>query len=127
MHMPGGGSPLFCVPIQQHPGGPQYILSNGGRDVTSAFVALHPAGTLKKSLREDQLVGDIDPAAKVPRVNFSPEEVSERREALPELETIVNLNQFEEHAQYVLGDDSIPWRYFSVRSDGSNRPPLPLS
>lgn len=78
------------------------------------FIALHPAGTLRKSLREDQLVGEIDPAAQVPKINFSLDEAKERRADIPDLASIVNLNQFEEHAKYVLGDDSISWRYFSV-------------
>lgn len=84
--------------------------------MTTAFKALHPDGTLHKSLREDQLVGEIDPAATIPKINFSLAEASERRADLPELSAIVNVNQFEEYAQYVLGGDSIPWKYFSVSS-----------
>lgn len=42
------------------PGGTKVLDQNAGKDITKIFNSIHPTGTLKKFLTNDQLVGYID-------------------------------------------------------------------
>lgn len=122
-------------PLQQ-PGGPEIIEDNNGKDITCAFTAyhaiptdssclralfnsLHKRGTLESQLTDDDCIGVLSDASAIDiaQVPGASDEIEERRQALPPVETVLNLTTFEQFAKQVLGEDSRSWRYFSSWSD----------
>lgn len=48
----------------EHPGGPDYLKKNAGKDATAEFVASHPVDIIERTLSRDQFktmpIGNID-------------------------------------------------------------------
>lgn len=86
---------------------------------SALFKGLHKRGTLEANLTDDDCIGvlaDSEPI-EVAEAPGASDEVEERRESLPPVETVLNLKTFEELAKYVLGEESRAWRYFSSWAD----------
>jgi L-lactate dehydrogenase (cytochrome) len=101
--------------VPNHPGGPDLLLSAGGKDVSAAFRKFHPNGTL-------EMVGGVDPSAKLQSADttvLDEEGAEKRRKELPDVDTIPNLSTFERLAKEVLTEDSRGYAYISsVADDG---------
>lgn len=89
------------------------------------FKPIHPAGTLASKLPASSLVGTVDTATGYQLLagnnegEVTEEDREERRLALPPVEKVINLNEFEEMARRVLGEDSKAYKFYaSVAEDG---------
>lgn len=74
---------------------------------------------MEANLTDDDCIGvlaDSEPI-EVAEAPGASDEIEERRDALPPVETVLNLKTFEEFAKEVLGEESRAWRYFSSWSD----------
>ncbi|OCF32007.1 hypothetical protein I316_06393 [Kwoniella heveanensis BCC8398] len=90
---------------QYHPGGAAVILSNAGSDVSSLFNSLHPPGTIENNLSEESFKGWVDPeitAKAVAAQDAEKARVAAARGALPPVETILGIEEFEEAADSVM-------------------------
>ncbi|WVQ99128.1 hypothetical protein IAU59_006260 [Kwoniella sp. CBS 9459] len=90
---------------QYHPGGAAAILSNAGNDVSSLFNSLHPPGTIENNLPEESFKGWVDPEVSAKAVAEQVEEkakIAAARQALPPVETILGIDEFEAAADSVM-------------------------
>jgi cytochrome b involved in lipid metabolism len=99
-----------------HPGGSELILACGGKEISAAFQKFHPKGTLEAVLANGGIrkVGEIDPKDKLPEVAPVVEDerdIEARRQELPDIDTISNLNMFEQLAKRTLGAHSRGYKY----------------
>ncbi|CCD24783.1 FMN-dependent alpha-hydroxy acid dehydrogenase NDAI_0D04700 [Naumovozyma dairenensis CBS 421] len=106
--------------IQVHPGGPNIIRSNAGKDVTAIFNPLHPPNTIETMLPKQCYVGPLEGGLPKELIcnPYTPGESMEdiRRKIilknhLPPLESIINLYDFEKLASKILSNQA--WAYYS--------------
>jgi len=105
--------------LPDHPGGPQIIIKNAGKDVTRLFEATHPAGTLEKYLPKECYLGDLD-ASSVPdsvkqAQKKEEEEEKARRANVPPMAQCLNLNDFEAAGRQAMSPEA--WAYYSSAAD----------
>lgn len=107
-----------------HPGGPNVILSNAGKDVTNVFKPLHASGMIEKYLPGDKLLGSLNGSMPEHLVcpKYAPGETvadiarkEELKADMPPLSTISNLCDFESLASQILTNQA--WAYYSSGSD----------
>lgn len=83
------------------------------------FKPLHPPNTLEDNLRPDQKLGPVDPTTVIPKaprpLTEDEKRVRAAREDMPALDSLVNLQDFEELAEKVLSRTA--WAYY--RSAGT--------
>lgn len=105
--------------LPEHPGGPQIIIKNAGKDATKLFESTHPAGTIEKYLPKECYQGDLDPATVPQSVKESQAkaeaEEKERRAKIPPMSQCLNLNDFEVVGQQAMSPEA--WAYYSSAAD----------
>ncbi|SCU86780.1 LADA_0E00254g1_1 [Lachancea dasiensis] len=110
--------------INQHPGGPAVIKFNAGKDVTALFSALHAPDVIEKFIPDSDRLGPLEghmPSEHVcppPATGESPEDIQrkeELRHALPDLDSLMNLYDFENLASQILSN--MAWAYYSSAAD----------
>lgn len=105
--------------IPEHPGGPQIIVKNAGRDATKLFDSVHPKGTIEKYLSADKLKGEFDestlPGEYKEQQKKEEAEEKERRANLPPMSSCLNLHDLELVAAKVLSPEA--WAYYSSAAD----------
>ncbi|GAA5873790.1 hypothetical protein JCM8547_005947 [Rhodosporidiobolus lusitaniae] len=92
---------------EAHPGGTKVLDQNGGKDITKLFNTIHPSGTLKKFLSDDQLMGyiDVDEATKIGGGKSQEDlRIENARKELRNVDTVVCLDEFEEISQKILSE-----------------------
>lgn len=110
--------------ISSHPGGPEIIKNNSGKDVTSIFSPIHASDVIEKYIGAEQRMGPLD--GKMPddlicpplTPGETPEDVIRKeqlRELLPDLDSLTNLYDFEYLASQILTKQA--WAYYSSASD----------
>ncbi|CAG8165709.1 unnamed protein product [Penicillium olsonii] len=99
--------------LSSHPGGANVILRSAGKDASNAFDSVH-APEILNELPETALRGQIDisEAAEVDTESNKEEQIDLKP---PPLQTLINLNDFEEVAQRHLPDTT--WAYYSSGAD----------
>lgn len=110
--------------IIMHPGGPEIIKGNAGMDVTNIFKPLHASDILAKYIRPEWIVGQLTepmPASLI-APPYTPGETIEEfeqkqqlRKQLPDLNSIINLYDFEKLASAILSNQA--WAYYSSGAD----------
>ncbi|SCV06246.1 LANO_0H25312g1_1 [Lachancea nothofagi CBS 11611] len=110
--------------IGAHPGGPAIIQANAGKDVSAIFSAFHAPDVIEKYLPEEKCLGPLDghmqPNLVSPALapGETPEDIErkeELRQALPELDSLINLYDFEYLASQILTKQA--WTYYSSGSE----------
>ncbi|CUS21752.1 LAQU0S03e09956g1_1 [Lachancea quebecensis] len=110
--------------INQHPGGSAVIRGNAGKDVSAIFSALHPPDVIQKYIHESQRLGPLkgqmpsDLICPPPPTGETPDDIQrkeELRQALPDLDSLMNLYDFEYIASQILSNQA--WAYYSSASD----------
>ncbi|CCF59833.1 hypothetical protein KAFR_0I00520 [Kazachstania africana CBS 2517] len=110
--------------IMSHPGGPDVLETNAGKDVTAIFVPLHAPGVLEKYLPRELKLGKLQGSMPEELVcpPYAPGETKEDimrkenlRANLPPLESILNLYDFERLASLILSNQA--WAYYSSAAD----------
>lgn len=110
--------------IALHPGGPDIIRANAGKDVSAVFDPIHAPDAIEKYLKPEQMVGPLD--GKMPAdficPPYAPGETAddiarkaELRAHLPHLDSILNLYDFEFLASQILTKQA--WAYYSSAGD----------
>ncbi|WVF71068.1 hypothetical protein IAT40_005865 [Kwoniella sp. CBS 6097] len=105
---------------QYHPGGAAVILSNAGSDVSSLFNSLHPPGTIENNLPEESFKGWVDPdisAKAVAAQDAEKARIAAARKALPPVETILGIEEFEDAADTVMSKQASAY-YHTGALDG---------
>ncbi|CCD24784.1 FMN-dependent alpha-hydroxy acid dehydrogenase NDAI_0D04710 [Naumovozyma dairenensis CBS 421] len=106
------------IPI--HPGGPDIIKSNAGKDVTNIFGPIHAPGVIEKYLPPRCYLGPLESPMPSHLVcdPYTPGESKadiirklELRKNLPPLNSLVNLYDFEKLASKILSNQA--WAYYS--------------
>ncbi|KEF63562.1 uncharacterized protein A1O9_01540 [Exophiala aquamarina CBS 119918] len=104
---------------EEHPGGAEIIHSFGGRDASKAYNEVHAPSLIQKTLEYNCHIGALDVASINDewQVKTAPSAQISMSESATEtsLESIINLNDFEESAQQSLSEK--PW---AIISGGSN-------
>ncbi|KAK8858938.1 hypothetical protein IAR55_003169 [Kwoniella newhampshirensis] len=104
--------------LDQHPGGPEIILANAGKDATKIFKPLHPPDALE-ILDPSQHIGPVDPLTVPEPVEEEPTEEekakAEARKTMPGADAMLLLNDFEEWAEKVLSGTA--WNYYKSAAD----------
>ncbi|KAF9883891.1 Cytochrome b5 domain-containing protein 1 [Aspergillus nanangensis] len=85
----------FTSYVDAHPGGPQAILTYGGRDATEAFEPIHPSDTLEKHIKPESIVGRVKTPRPVQDATRESNAASEIPPRKMRLSSIVNLTDFE--------------------------------
>lgn len=110
--------------IDQHPGGSAVIRGNAGKDVSALFSALHPPDVIQKYIPETQRLGPLEdqmPSDRIcspPAIGETVEDIQrkeELRQKLPDLNSLLNLYDFEYLASQILANQA--WAYYSSASD----------
>ncbi|WFD21012.1 L-lactate dehydrogenase (cytochrome) [Malassezia caprae] len=105
--------------LSDHPGGPQIIIKNAGKDVTKLFEATHPAGTLEKYLPKECYQGDLDmssvPDSVKQEQKKEEDEEKARRAMIPPLGQCLNLDDFEAAGHQAMSPEA--WAYYSSAAD----------
>ncbi|CAI6095024.1 unnamed protein product [Clonostachys chloroleuca] len=86
---------------QGHPGGPDVIYKYGGNDASSAYNEAHGPSLIRKSLDVKFHMGSIDPKAFPKQSQGNTKETDEKikeSEERPSLDSIINLDDFEQAA-----------------------------
>ncbi|ANB14631.1 Cyb2p [Sugiyamaella lignohabitans] len=100
--------------LSRHPGGQKAILRVAGKDATEEFDIIHPEGTLK-SLSSSAYIGEVED---IENLKDTPETSNESKlgtVALPALDAMLNLDDFEKTAQKVISAKG--WAYYYSASD----------
>ncbi|RMJ17581.1 hypothetical protein BHE90_015326 [Fusarium euwallaceae] len=97
----------------EHPGGAEIIYQHGGADASTAYNEAHGPSLIGKSLDVKFHVGTLDPATVPPQVPSNPQ-AKDRRDK-PDLDDIINLDDFEHAATKSLSQKAIAYI-----SSGSN-------
>ncbi|KAK4703259.1 L-lactate dehydrogenase (cytochrome), partial [Phenoliferia sp. Uapishka_3] len=111
--------------LEMHPGGEDVVIKHLGKNISPIFNLLHAKGVLARAVEDNpsiKVIGLMDPNSSL-EIVASPaasEELTERRNNLPPLDTIRNVAQFEHLAKEVLGDEAREWHYFSSFADDGN-------
>jgi L-lactate dehydrogenase (cytochrome) len=122
--------------LPNHPGGPEIILQNAGKDATKIFTPLHPPDALDL-LDEDQHLGPVDPTTMPAPVEEEATEeekkMEEERSKMPRADAMLLIDDFEYWAERVLSGTA--WNYYKSAADReisesfhfpSSHPHLPL-
>lgn len=110
---------------KDHPGGPEYLRVNKGKDATAPFKASHPGfDTITMTLSEENLkkmyIGDVDPSTITKAdiaANTHAEEgpVTVTMGPKPSIESCINLYDFEAIASRTMKEQG--WAYYSSGAD----------
>ncbi|KIW16075.1 hypothetical protein PV08_06126 [Exophiala spinifera] len=101
----------------EHPGGVEIIYTYAGRDASEAYNEIHEPNLIQTNLRSEEVLGDLDPTTSFPETSSTgsgsaaPPKAGEK----PRLETLLNLNDFEEVAQHSISKKS--WAFISGASN----------
>ena len=110
--------------IAVHPGGPAIIKANAGKDVSAIFNAFHASDVIEKFIPEKKRIGPLEGHMQPNHVSAplatgeTPEDIErkeELRQALPPLESLINLYDFEYLASQILSKQA--WAYYSSGSE----------
>ncbi|SSD59375.1 probable Cytochrome b2, mitochondrial [Saccharomycodes ludwigii] len=110
--------------IAKHPGGPDIIQSNAGKDVSAIFNPLHASDVIDKYIKPECQLGPLKEP--LPESYICPpltpgetaEDVArkaELRDKLPPLDSLINLYDFEYLASQILTKQA--WGYYSSAAD----------
>lgn len=101
----------------EHPGGVEIIYSYAGRDASQAYNEIHEPNLIRANLRPEEILGDLDPTTSFPEASTtsSGSAVPPKEGEKPPLETLLNLNDFEEAAQHSISKKS--WAFISGASN----------
>ncbi|KIV89953.1 hypothetical protein, variant [Exophiala mesophila] len=101
--------------LEKHPGGSAIILQYAGKDATSVYQPIHPAGTIEKALSADKHLGPVDPSTistvSAPQVSRNLDKMAR----IP-LSHCLNLDDIEKAAERII--DRASWAYFHSAADG---------
>lgn len=101
--------------LNKHPGGSAILLQYGGKDATTVYEPIHPAGTIEKALSTDKHLGAVDPSTistpKSPQVSRDLDKMAR----IP-LSHCLNLDDIEKAAERII--DRASWAYFHSAADG---------
>jgi L-lactate dehydrogenase (cytochrome) len=104
--------------LPNHPGGPEIILQNAGKDATKIFTPLHPPDALDL-LEEDQHLGPVDPTTMPAPVEEEATEeerkMEEERSKMPRADAMLLIDDFEYWAERVLSGTA--WNYYKSAAD----------
>jgi L-lactate dehydrogenase (cytochrome) len=104
--------------LPNHPGGPEIILQNAGKDATKIFTPLHPPDALDL-LDEDQHLGPVDPTTMPAPVEEEATEeekkMEEERSKMPRADAMLLIDDFEYWAERVLSGTA--WNYYKSAAD----------
>ena len=103
--------------LGDHPAGAGVILKHAGKDATAAFDPFHPSDIIARMGLEDKLfVGLLDSSAPAPAAtSSSAATVSASLPALPPLQTMLNIHDFEAVARVKMAPAA--WAYYSSGAD----------
>lgn len=110
--------------IALHPGGPDIIKTNAGKDVTAIFDPIHPPDAIEKYIKPEQHIGPLDGKLDAEYIcppyapGETPDDIARKaalRARLPPLSSIMNLYDFEYLASQILSKQA--WAYYSSASD----------
>jgi len=97
-----------------HPGGEEVIIRYFGRDASDIYNEFHGPGLIGEFLKEEKKVGKLSvtqaQSRNAPQQQQSPQKAKVRAE-LPDLQEILNLNDFEKAARTCLNEKA--WAYIS--------------
>lgn len=106
----------------RHPGGADIILQYAGKNASLVFNRYHAANFVDKYLEPEQhlgpLVGEMEPAPDVTTGPVDEDEEEQRQEYLdnmPEIDHIMNVNDFEYIAEKILPANA--WSYYSTAAE----------
>ncbi|KAL3232298.1 L-lactate dehydrogenase (cytochrome) [Nakaseomyces bracarensis] len=110
--------------IALHPGGPEIIKANAGKDVSAVFDPIHAPDAIPKYIKPEQMIGPLD--GKLPADYIcppyapgeTPDDIARKAELktrLPHLDSIMNLYDFEYLASQILTKQA--WAYYSSAGD----------
>lgn len=122
----GGDAWDFTDFLNDHPGGPEYIRKNAGKDATEEFVASHPVDIIERTLSTEQFstmrLGRVDKATmKKSDVADAPAAAEESSAPAapssekPGLDACINLYDFEAIAKHSVKQQG--WVYYSSGAD----------
>ncbi|ODN81596.1 hypothetical protein L202_02008 [Cryptococcus amylolentus CBS 6039] len=104
--------------MENHPGGPEIILANAGKDASKIFGPIHYPDALEM-LDEDQHIGPVDPLTMPEPEEVEPTEeeleMEEARKAMPGAENMLLVQDFEDWAEKVLSGTA--WNYYKSAAD----------
>ncbi|WVQ73082.1 hypothetical protein IAR50_002645 [Cryptococcus sp. DSM 104548] len=104
--------------MENHPGGPDIILANAGKDASKIFGPIHPPDALNM-LDEDQHIGPVDPLTMPEPEEVEPTEeelaIEEARKVMPPAESMLLVQDFEDWAEKVLSGTA--WNYYKSAAD----------
>lgn len=110
--------------IPAHPGGPDVIISNAGKDVTAMFQPIHAPDVIEKNIAPEKRLGPLKGKMADEHIcaPFTPgesmkdlESKEQLRARLPSIDTISNVYDFEYLASKILSKQA--WAYYSSGSD----------
>ncbi|SCV99413.1 LAFE_0A02630g1_1 [Lachancea fermentati] len=110
--------------IDVHPGGRAIIEANAGKDVSKVFDPLHAPDVIEKYIAPEKRLGPLDGQMPEDRITpaltpgETPEDVAEKerlRQALPDLDSLINLYDFEYLASQILTKQA--WCYYSSAAE----------
>ncbi|KAK4942879.1 hypothetical protein LTR10_017455 [Elasticomyces elasticus] len=100
----------------EHPGGADIIYAYAGRDATKAYSEIHDSSLIKTTLKPEEIIGDLDPTTSFPEESTSSgASLAVNPGEKPPLETLLNLNDFEEAAQHSISKKN--WAFISGASN----------
>ncbi|WVQ86193.1 hypothetical protein IAT38_008361 [Cryptococcus sp. DSM 104549] len=99
--------------IDVHPGGPQVLKDNLGKDISSIFHLLHSPETLRSASPYLDKLGELSATPTIEVATSDEDEVQKRRRDLPDISYVANLATFERLAKDVLGENSRAWEFIS--------------
>jgi len=104
--------------LPNHPGGPEIIIQNAGKDATKIFTPLHPPDALEM-LSEEQHLGPVDPTTMPAPEEVEPTEEEkkrdEERQKMPSADAMLLIDDFEYWAERVLSGTA--WNYYKSAAD----------
>nr|ODN93938.1 L-mandelate dehydrogenase [Cryptococcus depauperatus CBS 7841] len=105
--------------LENHPGGPEIIIANAGKDATQIFKPVHPSDALNM-LEPSQHMGPVNPMTMPePEEEKLTEEVLRREEArkkMPGADAMLLVQDFEDWAEQVLSGTA--WSFYKSAADG---------
>ncbi|WVQ83117.1 hypothetical protein IAT38_005255 [Cryptococcus sp. DSM 104549] len=104
--------------LENHPGGPEIIIANAGKDATKIFTPLHPPDALEM-LEDEQRLGPVDPLTMPEPTEDEPTEeelqMEEARKTMPGVDGMMLVQDFEDWAEKVLSGTA--WNYYKSAAD----------
>ena len=100
--------------LDEHPGGSGIVLQYAGKDATTVYEPIHPAGTIEKSLSKAKHLGPVDMATIATAAAPQQTRDLDQTAKVP-LSLIMNLDDMERAAEKIISRAA--WTYFHSAAD----------